>query len=486
MEEEKAGNMEESFAEMLADHESRQPALEKGQKISGKIIAISGDDVFLDLGLKEDGIMDAHDLPEKENGEKAAPGDVVSGFITNISSQGIRIARSMSGAGIAALEDAMAASVPVDGRIRGTCKGGYQVDVLGKTAFCPGSQMQAGISDEELVGKTLPFLVTRVENNGRNIVVSHRAIVDRERKENLDKLLAELKPGDLRDAKVVRLTPYGAFMELAPGVEGLAHISELGWQRIEKPEDVLSVGDNVRVKVLGITEDDKKRLRISLSCRQAIEDPWDSAHENFKVGDIITGKVIRFAPFGAFVEITPGIDGMVHLSEMSWEKRINKPEDALELAQEVQVKIKDINPENRRISLSIKDAAGDPWVHVPEELPVGSTVKGKLEKHTQHGFFITLLPGITGLMPASVIKSSPLASDLNKLQVGDEIEVIVQNIDPAARRISLAPLNPKAPERETDNSWKAHTRSEPSSEAKGSTLMAQALQKAFQKKGDSK
>lgn len=486
MAEDRTDATEESFEQMLADHESRQPALEKGQKISGKIIAVSGDDVFLDLGLKEDGVMDANDLPEKANGEKAGPGDEVSGFITSISSQGIRIARSMSGAGIAALEDAMSAAVPVEGRVRGACKGGYQVDVLGKTAFCPGSQMQAGISDEELVGKTLPFLVTRVENHGRNIVVSHRAIADRERKENLEKLLAELQPGDLRDAKVVRLTPYGAFMELAPGVEGLAHISELGWQRIEKPEDVLSPGDIARVKVLGITEDDKKRLRISLSCKQAMEDPWNSAHEKFKAGDIVSGKVIRFAPFGAFVEISPGIDGMVHLSEMSWEKRINKPEDALELAQEVQVKIKDINPENRRISLSLKDAAGDPWQNAAEEFPVGSTVKGKVEKHAQHGLFISLMPGVTGLMPASVIKNSPIASELNKLQTGDEINVLVQNIDTGSRRISLAPINPKAPEKETDNSWKAHTRSEPSADAKGSTLMAQALQKAFQKKGDSK
>lgn len=484
MAEEKAGEMEENFAQMLEDHEAARNSLEKGQKVSGKIIAISGDDVFLDLGLKEDGVMDIHDLPDKAEGGKAGPGDEVGGFITDISPQGIRIARSMSGAGVAVLEDAMAAGLPVEGRVKGACKGGYQVELLGKTAFCPGSQMQAGLSDEELVGKSLPFLVSRVENHGRNIVVSHRALAERERRENLEKLLAELKPGDIRDGKVARFAPFGAFIELAPGVEGLAHISELGWARVEKPEDVLALGDNVRVKILGMGEDDKKRLRISLSLKQAMEDPWNSAQEKFQNGDIVTGKVIRFAPFGAFVEIAPGIDGMVHLSEMSWEKRINKPEEALELSQEVQVKIKDINPESRRISLSLKDAAGDPWQGAPEQLPVGAKVKGRVESRAQHGLFISLLPGVTGLLPASVIKASPLAADLNKLQAGDEIEVVVSNIDPVARRISLAPLNPKAAERENDNSWKSHMRSGEGSREKG--LMAQALEKAFKQKGDSK
>lgn len=484
MPEDNSREMEESFEKMLAEHDSQRSSLEKGQKISGVIISINGDTVFIDLGLKEDGLMDIQDLPDKADGVKAGPGDRVEGFITDISSQGIRIARSMSGAGIAALEDAKEAGIPVEGRVKGPCKGGYQVEIFGKTAFCPGSQMEAGLTEEELSGKVLQFLVTRIENNGRNIVVSRRALLDRERKENLEKILATVHPGDIIDGKVSRLTPFGAFIELAPGVEGLAHVSELCWSRINTPEEALSKGDNVRVKVLDITEDEKKHTRISLSCKQAIQDPWTTASNQFKAGDVVSGKVVRFAPFGAFVEIIPGIDGLIHLSEMSWEKRINKPEEALELNQSVQVKIKEVNPDSRRISLSLKDAIGDPWEMLPEKLTKDAVVTGRVESRSPHGLFISLYPGITGLLPASAIKNSPLAQKLNKLESGSEIEVKIQNIDSASRRISLVPASENKEEKESDASWKSHMQT--GNANKDSTLMAAAFQKALQRKGDHK
>lgn len=477
--------VQENFAELLANHEAHADKLRPGQKVKGKIIAISGDDVFVDVGLKQDGVMDRKEILDNEGKETAGIGGEVEAFVIGISSQGIKLSRAMGGSGVEALEEAKDAGLPVEGRVKNTCKGGFQVEVLGKTAFCPGSQMEImpGGQPEEPVGKQMRFLITRIENHGRNIVVSRRALIERERSESLDKLLESLKTGDVVEARIVRLAPFGAFAELAPMVEGMIHLSELSWSRVNSADEAVSVGDVTPVKVLGINHDDKGRVRISLSRKQAIGDPWEEVSSQFHSGDIVEGKVVRLAPFGAFVEIAPGVDGLVHLSEMSWEKRINKAEDALEPGERVQVKIKEISPDTRRISLSLRDAQGDPWATVEEQFSPGSKVSGMVESKSPHGVFVTLAPGVSGLLPASTIKNAPNSSELAKLASGDKVELVVQKVDTKARRISLAPLNAVNAEEE-DKSWREHTKSRPtpSTESSNGGLMAQALQKAFKKK----
>lgn len=477
-------NDEENFAEMLAGHEAQDSKLQMGQKIKGKIITISGDDVFLDIGIKEDGVMDKKDLLDARGEIVAAPGDEVEGFVTSISSQGVKISRSMSGGGIAALEDAKEAGLPVEGRVKGPCKGGYQIDILGKTAFCPGSQMEQAQDGEDLTGRQMLFLITRIENHGRNLVVSHRALVERERQESLDKLLASVNVGDIVEGKVTRLARFGAFVEIAPFVEGMVHISELSWSHITTPEEAVAPDEIIKVKILETGKDDKNRLRISLSRKQAMGDPWDEIGDKFKPGDVVEGTVRRLAPFGAFVEIAPGIEGLVHLSEMSWEKRINKAEDALSQGEKVQVKIKEINPETKRVSLSLRDALGDPWAMAGEKLVPGTKISGKVESRGQYGIFVSLLPGITGLLPLSAIKNSPLGAQINKLSPGDDIQVSVQKTDIGARRISLVPVGGEETVEE-DKSWREHVgvKDGPSGDM---GIMAQALNKALQKKGGHK
>lgn len=468
---------EESFADMLAQHEAQTNKLQTGQKVTGTVIAIAGDSVFVDLGIKQDAVMDRSEIVDAEGNDTVKEGDKVEAWIVSLSSQGPRLSRSMIGSGVAALEEARDAGVPVDGRVRQICKGGYQVDLLGKTAFCPGSQMEIfpGQTPEDIVGKQMQFLITRVENHGRNIVVSRRALIERERLESLDKLLASLNIGDTVEGKISRIVPFGAFVELAPAVEGLVHISELSWSHLDNPDEAVSIGDAVRVKVTSIGKDEKGQTRIGLSCKQAQGDPWDDVLDRFAPGDSVQGKVKRIAPFGAFVEIAPGIEGLVHLSEFSWEKRITKPEDFLAVGDQVNVKIKDIRPEARRISLSIRDAQGDPWDNAAENFPVGAKVIGKVESNGPHGLFISVAPGITGLLPKSAMAG---ASALAKLAPGAELEVTISSLDLAARRMGLGVGQAGDADVPQEKDWRSHAKVE----SKDMGIMAQALRKALKNK----
>ncbi|MDE5831654.1 MAG: S1 RNA-binding domain-containing protein, partial [Desulfovibrio sp.] len=258
----------EDFARMLLNSEGAGAPLKTGQKAKGKVIAVSGDDVFIDIGVKEDGVMDKKELGDAE----INVGDEIEGFITSISSQGVKLSRYMNGDNIQALEEARDAEIPAEGKILGARKGGYDVEIMGRTAFCPGSQLGASGTPEELVGQKFSFLIRRVENNGRNIIVSRRALLDRLQKENLDSFMEKTNPGDIVEGTVARVAPFGVFVELAPSVEGLAHVSQLAWSRVENPGDFFSPGDPIKVKFLGKEVDDKGRTRLSLSVKQALED----------------------------------------------------------------------------------------------------------------------------------------------------------------------------------------------------------------------
>ena len=407
----------------------------------------------------------------------------------------------MNGAGMAAIENAKDAGIPVEGRVIDACKGGYHVEILGKTAFCPGSQMAAG-EPESLPGQTFQFLITRVESRGRNIVVSHRALVDREREASLEKFLSEVKEGDIIEGKVTRLAPFGAFVEVAPAVEGMIHLSELSWSRVVKADEAVSVGQEVKVKLLKVSKekgrDGREHTRISLSLKQAQGNPWDDAASKLVIGDIVEGRVVRLAPFGAFVEVLPGIEGLVHISEMSWGRRVNKPEEVVKPGDTVKVKIKDVNLENHRVSLSMRDAEGDPWADVETRFPVGASVTGKVENHSKFGLFVTLAPGITGLLPEGGMRATKTAAQFQNLEKDAEVELEIQRVDPAARRITLAPKGVEMPapkEKEAssgkperkggrpgrepeDNSWRQHQKSGSSN----NSVMFQALQEALKAK----
>lgn len=474
----------EDFATMLAAHELQSQKIQPGQKVGGTIITIDGDYAFIDIGLKEDGIMELKDLQDTNGEINAKAGDSVEAFVVSISPQGIRLSRSMSGSGLAALEEARDSGIPVEGRVTGACKGGYIVDVMGQRAFCPGSQMEPSPTgdNEANIGRSMEFLITRLESRGRNIVVSRRALLDHERKENLEKLLDNLSVGDTVEGRITRLAAFGVFVELAPGIEGMIHVSELGWSRVSSPDELVSVDDVVRAKVLSIAQNDKGQTRIALSRKQAQGDPWEEAGSRLQPGAIVTGKVRRLAPFGAFVEVLPGIEGLVHISEMSWTKRVTNPEEVLTPGEEVAVKIKELNPEAKRISLSLKEAEGDPWQDASERFKPDQMIEGTVESFGPHGLFVALAPGITGLLPQGALKNAKKSSNYTGLKSGDKVKVVIRSVDSGQRRISLVPKDNNDVQSVDDTSWKEHAVVKPASSGKDLGVMAQALRDAFQKK----
>ncbi len=471
--------LDEDFAALLESHCTDAPNLQAGQKIKCKIIEISGENVFLDVGIKVDGIMERSDILGSDGEPIAQVGDSIEAWVIGVNAHEVRISRSMSGGGMAALEDAKDAGIPVDGKITGTCKGGYTVEVLGKRAFCPGSQIGffASTEAEDIVGQNTQFLITRIESNGRNIIVSRRTLLERERQESIETLMQNLKEGDTIEGQITRLAPFGAFMEVAPGVEGMIHISELSWSRVGNADEVVSTGDAIRAKVLSIATDPKGQIRISLSRKQAEGDPWNNVEERLHIGDIVQGRVVRLTPFGAFIEVLPGVDGLVHISEMSWTTRVHKPEEFVSVGDHVQVKIKELSLESRRISLSMRDAEADPWSQVAEQFPLGALVEGTVESRAQFGFFINLAPGITGLLPQANIKNNDAAKALSNLEKGQNVKLIIQGIDVEKRRISLAPEGSEVSE---DTSWKEHANASNNTASLGS--LGQALASAMQKK----
>lgn len=438
------GSEEESFENLLEAYSSRMGEdIQVGDKVRGEIISIGKDTVFVDTGTKIDGLVEKYELLDEDGQLPYKEGDILELYAVSLTGNEIRLSRALSGiGGIAALEDAFEKEIPVEGKIKGQIKGGFLVEIMQKRAFCPISQMDLKFIEnpDDYVGETYLFLITQFDEDGRNIVVSRRELLNREQETSRKAFFDQTAVGAQLEGKVTKLMPYGAFVELFPGVEGMIHLSELSWSRVEKTDEVVNVGDVVSVKVIDIEKSDKsERPKIALSIKQVTGDPWESVHEKFRDGDKVTGKVTRCVNFGAFVEITPGIEGLVHISEMSFKKRVVKPEDEVAVGEIVPVIVKEIDASKRRISLSIRDAEGDPWMDVMEKYRIGNAVEGIIEKKEKFGYFITLEPGITGLLPKSGIKKLHQPALVEKLRQGDAVTVIIDEIKPDERRIILSP-----------------------------------------------
>ena len=435
---------DETFAELFEEYSADiNDDIQQGDRIDGEIISIGTKSAYINTGSMCDGVVDKSELLD-ENGEMTYNvGDRVELYVVSMSESEIILSKSLSGAANAnMLQDAYATRTPVEGSVQEVCKGGFNIDIFGKRAFCPVSQIDVKYVEkqEEYIGETFTFLITRFEEKGRNIVVSRRDYLNIDLDKKKDAFFEETKSGDTINGTISKLMPFGAFVELMPGIEGLVHISELSWSRVEKPEEAVAEGDAVQVKVLSVQRgEDRKSTKISLSIKQTLSDPWDLAGENIHVGDQLTGTVTRLMPFGAFVEIAPGTEGLVHLSEMSYTKRILKADDVVNQGEIIQVIVKQIDTEKKRISLSIRDAHGDPWNGISMKYPVGKPFKGTIEKKENFGLFVTLEPGITGLLPKAKINQATDAADIDKLKAGESIAVIIGEIDEDKRRMTLYP-----------------------------------------------
>jgi small subunit ribosomal protein S1 len=472
---------EESFADLLESYTSgMKDDLKIGDKITGKIISIGKDSVFITTGTKVDGTVELAELLDDEGNMPFEKGDEIELYVVGIDEDEIRLSRAISGiGGLELLNEAFENAIPVQGKISEICKGGFRVDILKKRAFCPISQIDVTYVEtpEDYVGQTHEFLITQFEKNGKNIVVSRRKILTKAMEKEKQAFFSRLNTGDIFEGRVTKLMPYGAFVELIPGIEGMVHISELSWSRVKTAEDIVRPNDTVLVKVVAIADGDKKnQKKISLSMKQIDSNPWDTVTEKFRTGDKVIGKVTRCMKFGVFVEIAPGIEGLVHISEMSYVKRVINPEDVVTPGETVSVLIKELDTEKRRISLSIRDAQGDPWLEVTDKFGVGQAVKGTLEKKENFGYFVSLAPGITGLLPKSKFSEAEKPGVIEHLNVGDSVSVTVSEIHPRDRKILLGPGNAK-----DDGTWKNYAEDatpEPMSD------LAEKMRQAMESKND--
>lgn len=370
---------EKDFGAILAEFESGQESdagsdPEIGDRVSGKVLSIGGDTAFVDVGAKTDAVVATAELLDRDGDLTVGVGDTVEGMVTGTDEAGCLILRVRPGAasGLGAgdtelalqeVEQAKTHGIAVEGTVSEAVKGGVRVNVSGLRAFCPISQLDTVYVEnaEDYVGRRLRFLVRKFERAGRggkpDVVLSRRDVLEEEERQRREELLAELEPGSVVRGTVTSVTSYGAFVDLG-GIEGLLHVSEMAHGRIEDPSTVVSEGDNLEVKVLKI-EDKEGRdgKRISLSRRALMDDPWDDVADRFSIGETVPGMVKRLETYGAFVEIAPGVEGLVHISEMSGERRVGHPKEVVDLGHEVQVRILDVDTERQRISLSMAAAA---------------------------------------------------------------------------------------------------------------------------------
>ncbi|MFH2058823.1 MAG: 30S ribosomal protein S1 [Pseudomonadota bacterium] len=467
-----------SFAELFESYESKTgPELNQGDRVDGKIISIGSKSIYVDTGTKSDGVVDKTELLDEDGQLSLKVGDPVTLYVVSTSESEIILSKAISGAGKAMmLQDALQSRTPIEGKVAGVIKGGVHVDLMGKRAFCPASQLDVKYveNQEEYIGKSFHFLITRFEEGGKNIVVSRRELLNEEIKERAKVFFKDHKTGDIVHGIVTRLMSFGAFVELTPGLEGMVHISELSWSRVENASDVVAPGDRVSVKILKIESGEKEdTYKISLSVKQTIDSPWESMDTLFHVGDQVSGKVVRLTKFGAFVELAPGVDGLVHISEMSHTRRVLKADDVVAMGDQVQVVVKSIEMDSQRISLSIKDALDDPWMGATAKYEINSKVQGILEKKETFGLFIRLEPGITGLMPSSNLNGAANRSDYDKLKPGDTVEVMIQAIDEEQRRITLT-----SPDQKESDDWKQFSGDKKASETSTmESLFLEAMKK---------
>lgn len=337
--------------------------VEVGEKLRSEILSVGKEEVFVSTGTMDDGVVLKTDLMD-ENGKvpELKVGDFLDLYVTRVQGGQVQLSPKPTSKNLADdLEDAFDMMLPIEGRVTEVVNGGFRVSVMGKPAFCPISQIDLRRVDDanSYVGQKFEFMITKFEQKGRNIVVSRRKLLEEQKEASLAAFTDDHKPGDMVKGVVTRLEPFGAFVELAPGIDGLCHISEIAWSRVSNPGDVVRIGDQVSAKILKIEEGLNGRMNVSLSIKQASATPWENLPDGIREGLVVEGRVTRNMKFGSFVEVAPGIEGLVPLSEMSNTKHVTRAEDVVKEGQKINVLIKEVRLDDRRLLLSIKEAEGE-------------------------------------------------------------------------------------------------------------------------------
>ena len=429
----------ESFGEILSQFQkSHSHKTEDKRQLEATVIAVTDESVFFDIGFKSEGILPLSAL----QGEVLKPGDKALVTVKGRDLDGyyelsrFKVERPMDWS---ALEKAFAEKSAVLGTVTAVVKGGFSVDV-GVRAFMPASRsgVREAAEMEKLVGQEIRCRIIKLDVTDEDVVVDRRALAEEEERATKDRLYGQIKEGDTISATVRSLTDYGAFVDVG-GVDALLHVGDIAWGRINKPADVLSVGQQVEVKVLKLANEGEKK-RISVGMKQLQAHPWDSIAEKFKAGERVRGTVTRLADFGAFVELEPGIEGLIHISEMSWSKgKIRKASDVVKEGETVEVVILGVDAAQRRLSLGLKQALGDPWVDVPQRFPIGSTAEGPVTSLTKFGAFVQLSEGVEGMIHVSEISPEKrIQHPADVLRVGQVVNTLVIGLEPEKRQMKLS------------------------------------------------
>ena len=437
--EQSSGEMD--FGAILEQFEQESAAYSPGQVVQGKVVGVSDSGVVIDFGYKSEGVANIAEFTNAEGEVTVKRDDEVEVVIKNMNggdgSPVLSYADAQRRRSWDALEEAFSKEETVTGRVLDRIKGGVKVDLNGVEAFLPASQIDSrpvGNLDE-YIGQDIETKIIKFSRRKGNVVLSRKVIVDEVLGAQKQETLKHLEEGYIIEGKVKSLTDYGAFVDLG-GLDGLLHVTDMSWGKVQKPSDMLKPGEQVQVKVLKL---DREHEKISLGLKQLTADPWTSVEERYPVGTNIKGKVSSLTDYGAFIELEPGVEGLIHISEMSWSKRSKHPNKILDMGEEVEVRILDINPTERRISLSLKQLMTNPWDSLRERYQVGTKVTGKVRNLTDFGAFVEIEDGVDGLVHVSDISwSKRIKHPKDALKKGQEVEAVVTNIDTAGQRLSLS------------------------------------------------
>ena len=425
-----------SFAELLSSFE-QQHGESAGQTLQGVIVSVSPEAILVDIGRKMEGSLPLSAWREQHD-EEPKPGDAIAVMSSGRDDEGyyrlslLRIERPKDWSG---LQHAFAERQTIAGTVVEQVKGGFRVD-LGVPAFMPASRSGVRNAEEmpNLVGQEIQCRITKLDVDKEDVVVDRRVVIEEEQARRKDEAFHLLAEGAVVTGRVRNVMDFGAFVDIG-GIDGLLHVMDMSWSRVSKPADVLKPGDELTVKILKI---DSAAKKISLGLKQLQDDPWTVAGRTFNQGDRVSGTVSRLTDFGAFVELMPGVDGLIHLSEMSWDKRVRKPSDVLKPGERVDVVVLQVNVAERRIGLGLKQALGDPWTAVPGKYPVGATVEGAITNIAPFGAFLDLGDGVEGMIHISDITNEKrLEHPREVLKKGQIARAVVLELDAERRRIRL-------------------------------------------------
>jgi small subunit ribosomal protein S1 len=427
----------EQRAEMFGQYEESLRSLGEGEIVRGTVLSIDDGEVLVDVGFKSEGVIS---LAEFSDPSSIKVGDTIEVFLEKMENQDGLVVLSKQRADFVRVWDrvkeAHDTGQVAEGRLVRKIKGGVVVDLYGVEAFLPGSQiaLRQVQNVDALLGQAVQVKIIKLNKRRRNIVVSRRAVLEEERDRMKSTILKDLAKDQVREGVVKNITDFGAFVDLG-GIDGLLHITDMSWGRVSHPSEICKIGDKVRVKVLNF---DPEKERISLGLKQLEAYPWEGVEEKYKIGDRVKGKVVSITDYGAFIELEKGVEGLIHVSEMSWTRHVRHPSKVVNIGDIIDAVVLRVDKANEKISLGLKQVEPDPWLTLDEKYPTGMRVRGKVRNLTNFGAFVELEEGIDGLVHVSDMSwTKRVAHPSEVLKKGDTVEVVILSIDKEHRRISL-------------------------------------------------